>query len=458
MQLIPEALARAHMHERLQEAESRTQGSSARRRAAYAAARRARVAPCPPCTGHGRDAVRRRADRRHPRGPSDRAGPVVRCIPLSRGRRGYRRMVDQKTHEQAELADGDTACAGCGAVAEGSPPTWTCSVENGERRYFCDELRAGEHPGHRGTPGFELVVSGRHRGRRLGPSALRWPSGRPAVPPGGPLRPGSPRRPPAEASVTSARVLGRPLLLGYEAGQPRLAVRRAAGPSRPAGTAPRSCSASPGGSADTTGGRLSCLPNWWAGERGSPIRAACARIQPRVKVNSSTCGRLDDRQQIVQHRVRVQLDGLLDEALLRAAAGRPPPPRRPASSAATVPIGGGSPSGSRSTVPKSSTPSRQLLGRPVGSPASSRKLPGCGSACSRPGAGRAGEQEARQQLPGPVPLLLGAVRDHLGQRHARPSTRSPAPGRTGAPRPAPRRPGRRRTPRRAPAGPRASRA
>ncbi|MEU8997165.1 hypothetical protein AB0952_32945 [Streptomyces caniferus] len=47
-------------------------------------------------------------------------------------------MVDQKTHEQAKLADGDLVCAGCGAVAEGSPPTWTCSVENGERRYFCD--------------------------------------------------------------------------------------------------------------------------------------------------------------------------------------------------------------------------------------------------------------------------------------------------------------------------------
>ncbi|MGV9450522.1 hypothetical protein [Streptomyces sp. NPDC003635] len=29
-------------------------------------------------------------------------------------------------------------CAGCGAKAEGPRPTWTCSVENGERRYFCD--------------------------------------------------------------------------------------------------------------------------------------------------------------------------------------------------------------------------------------------------------------------------------------------------------------------------------
>ncbi|MEU6327625.1 hypothetical protein ABZ851_10105 [Streptomyces sp. NPDC047049] len=45
--------------------------------------------------------------------------------------------MDQKTHERAELADGKTVCAGCGAVAEGAGPTWTCSVENGERRYFC---------------------------------------------------------------------------------------------------------------------------------------------------------------------------------------------------------------------------------------------------------------------------------------------------------------------------------
>ncbi|WP_157901096.1 hypothetical protein [Streptomyces davaonensis] len=29
-------------------------------------------------------------------------------------------------------------CAGCGATSDGPKPTWTCSVENGERRYFCD--------------------------------------------------------------------------------------------------------------------------------------------------------------------------------------------------------------------------------------------------------------------------------------------------------------------------------
>ncbi|CAM5500269.1 hypothetical protein STENM327S_05363 [Streptomyces tendae] len=35
------------------------------------------------------------------------------------------------------------------------------------------------------------------------------------------------------------------------------------------------------------GGRLSCLASWYAGERGSPMRAAWLRIQPRVKVNAS---------------------------------------------------------------------------------------------------------------------------------------------------------------------------
>ncbi|GAA2659882.1 hypothetical protein [Streptomyces lunalinharesii] len=47
-------------------------------------------------------------------------------------------MVDQKTQQQAEFTSDGTECTRCGAVAEGTPPTWTCSVENGERRYFCD--------------------------------------------------------------------------------------------------------------------------------------------------------------------------------------------------------------------------------------------------------------------------------------------------------------------------------
>ncbi|MFE7860584.1 hypothetical protein [Streptomyces sp. NPDC057403] len=29
-------------------------------------------------------------------------------------------------------------CARCGARAEGAPPTWTFSVEDGTRRHYCD--------------------------------------------------------------------------------------------------------------------------------------------------------------------------------------------------------------------------------------------------------------------------------------------------------------------------------
>ncbi len=89
--------------------------------------------------------------------------------------RRYRRAVDDDTHERAELTgttdreggtlrtdahprttgphvgthlapdsgetfgpDETTVCARCGVVAEGAPATWTCSVENSTRRYFCD--------------------------------------------------------------------------------------------------------------------------------------------------------------------------------------------------------------------------------------------------------------------------------------------------------------------------------
>ncbi|MEU6097391.1 hypothetical protein [Streptomyces sp. NPDC047079] len=29
-------------------------------------------------------------------------------------------------------------CARCGTPADGPQPTWSCSVENGARHYFCD--------------------------------------------------------------------------------------------------------------------------------------------------------------------------------------------------------------------------------------------------------------------------------------------------------------------------------
>ncbi|MGW3247146.1 hypothetical protein [Streptomyces sp. NPDC001070] len=48
--------------------------------------------------------------------------------------------MDQKTQfERVGTAPTTTTCARCGAVAEGLPLTWTCSVENGSRVYFCDD-------------------------------------------------------------------------------------------------------------------------------------------------------------------------------------------------------------------------------------------------------------------------------------------------------------------------------
>ncbi|MFD1660537.1 hypothetical protein ACFSL4_20570 [Streptomyces caeni] len=34
-------------------------------------------------------------------------------------------------------------CARCGAAADGPQPTWTCSVENGARHYFCGTCARG---------------------------------------------------------------------------------------------------------------------------------------------------------------------------------------------------------------------------------------------------------------------------------------------------------------------------
>lgn len=52
--------------------------------------------------------------------------------------------MDQKTQnsasENSEPATGTNpaVCALCGATEERLPVTWTCSVEDGERRYFCE--------------------------------------------------------------------------------------------------------------------------------------------------------------------------------------------------------------------------------------------------------------------------------------------------------------------------------
>ncbi|MEU8889689.1 hypothetical protein [Streptomyces sp. NPDC048442] len=50
--------------------------------------------------------------------------------------------MDPQNSSPAQPAPGNgeetVVCAQCGTPAQGgAPPTWTCSVENGSRRYFC---------------------------------------------------------------------------------------------------------------------------------------------------------------------------------------------------------------------------------------------------------------------------------------------------------------------------------
>ncbi|MEV6399392.1 hypothetical protein AB0M39_32170 [Streptomyces sp. NPDC051907] len=48
-------------------------------------------------------------------------------------------MDQQQTPDPAHPGDESVVCARCGAVADGTPPTWTLSVEEGVRRYYCDD-------------------------------------------------------------------------------------------------------------------------------------------------------------------------------------------------------------------------------------------------------------------------------------------------------------------------------
>jgi hypothetical protein len=57
--------------------------------------------------------------------------------------RGYLRRVDQKPHFPEGTGDRKqtVTCALCRAAAPVDPPpvSWTCSVENGERKYVCED-------------------------------------------------------------------------------------------------------------------------------------------------------------------------------------------------------------------------------------------------------------------------------------------------------------------------------
>ncbi|MGW6454596.1 hypothetical protein ACWF94_01490 [Streptomyces sp. NPDC055078] len=48
-------------------------------------------------------------------------------------------MDQQQTPHPPPPGAESKVCSRCGRTAEGTPPTWTCSVENGTRHYFCDD-------------------------------------------------------------------------------------------------------------------------------------------------------------------------------------------------------------------------------------------------------------------------------------------------------------------------------
>ncbi|MEV3989251.1 hypothetical protein AB0J57_10095 [Streptomyces sp. NPDC049837] len=47
--------------------------------------------------------------------------------------------MNERTSPPAQPGAQSVVCSRCGATAESLPVTWTCSVENGSRLYFCDD-------------------------------------------------------------------------------------------------------------------------------------------------------------------------------------------------------------------------------------------------------------------------------------------------------------------------------
>ncbi|MEU0670331.1 MULTISPECIES: hypothetical protein [Streptomyces] len=47
--------------------------------------------------------------------------------------------MNERTPPPAQPGAPNVVCSRCGATADSLPVTWTCSVENGGRLYFCDD-------------------------------------------------------------------------------------------------------------------------------------------------------------------------------------------------------------------------------------------------------------------------------------------------------------------------------
>ncbi|MFF4171418.1 hypothetical protein [Streptomyces sp. NPDC001744] len=48
-------------------------------------------------------------------------------------------MDDARTPQEPLPPEEPLACARCGTTADAPPLTWTCSVEDGRRVYFCED-------------------------------------------------------------------------------------------------------------------------------------------------------------------------------------------------------------------------------------------------------------------------------------------------------------------------------
>ncbi|MEU7279711.1 hypothetical protein AB0A69_13140 [Streptomyces sp. NPDC045431] len=47
--------------------------------------------------------------------------------------------MNERTPPPEPRGKQSVVCSRCGKTADKLPVTWTCSVENGSRRYFCDD-------------------------------------------------------------------------------------------------------------------------------------------------------------------------------------------------------------------------------------------------------------------------------------------------------------------------------